>query len=212
MLPSMRVTVAMRTTNLDDLARMAPGGDQAVVGELLEACRPVLLEHVRRYELPAGGGYSAEDVVQDAFTAVAIRLADKSFADFIHFRAWVREFVVHAFRDRLKYQLRERRDVRRGAPAGGGADPLGAVADGGTGPDRAARRPERAELLLKAIDSLADRYRRVIEIRYLQGFTVKEAARLLELEPTTVRTMSCEAKKMLREALGSSDDILSSGR
>lgn len=199
----------MTTTELDDLAR-AGGRDPEGLGALLEACRPALLLHVRQFDLPAADAHTAEEIVQDAFGEALGRLAGTHFPDFIRFRAWVREFVVNACRDWLRRRYRAKRDPRRVAPAGDVADPVGGVADGAAGPDRLARRREREDRLHAAMATLVDRYRRVLVLRYLEGFTAAETANLLGFTEGTVRTICVEAKGALRAALGSPEDILSS--
>lgn len=59
--------------------------------------------------------------------------------------------------------------------------------------------------LRKVIDSLEEKYSRLIDLLYLQGFTQKEAAEALNIPLGTVKTRSKTAIAQLRTLLGSKE-------
>lgn len=59
--------------------------------------------------------------------------------------------------------------------------------------------------LRKVVDSLEEKYSRLIDLLYLQGFTQKEAAEALNIPLGTVKTRSKTAIAQLRTLLGSKE-------
>jgi RNA polymerase sigma-70 factor (ECF subfamily) len=200
---------------LNTHVRLAQGGDAAALNWLLGVCRADLLARLA-YEVPRHCRDQAEDILQDALVQAAPRVTGASFPDFFRFRAWLRSFVSYAVRDWVKYSLRQKRDVRRTAPATNdpsSSDPLEKLPDEPRElPDRVARRREREQFLYDALDSLGERERTVIQLRYLEGLEVAETAAIMGLSQGRVRNLCVEAKNLLRARLGEAGDLLSSGR
>ena len=68
---------------------------------------------------------------------------------------------------------------------------------------------EMCNILEEVISTLPDRYREIFLLRAVEGFSHREIARILEINPATVRTDYHRAKLMLREKIG---PILDEGR
>ena len=62
-------------------------------------------------------------------------------------------------------------------------------------------RLEELELLMKHVNQLDDKYRKVINLVYLDGFSVNETARLLEQSVSSVKVQLFRARKSLRKMM-----------
>jgi RNA polymerase sigma-70 factor (ECF subfamily) len=76
-------------------------------------------------------------------------------------------------------------------------------------PSRSAARHEREQALLAALDGLPETYRRVLQLRYVQGLSVEAAAAELGCTKGAVMMRCQRAIDKLREALGSASHYLS---
>jgi len=74
-------------------------------------------------------------------------------------------------------------------------------------PERAAVRAETRRLLEAKIDELPDAFRTVFVLRAVEEMSVEEAAAVLDIPESTVRTRFFRAKGMLREALSREIDF-----
>jgi RNA polymerase sigma-70 factor (sigma-E family) len=125
----------------------------------------------------------AEDVVQDVLIRVNARW--DRIGLMAHPRAYVRRMVVNEY-------LSWRRRSWRSVPAGSAED----VGDG-EAPDISAAIVERQALLAELV-RLPRRQRAVIVLRYYEGLSDSEAARVLGCRPATVRGYAARALATLR--------------
>jgi RNA polymerase sigma-70 factor (sigma-E family) len=129
---------------------------------------------------------SAEDVVQDAFAAFALRgghLRDRSAA-----LAYLRVSVVNGCRS----ALRRRRTARAYTP------PHEVEPDG---PDARAVLSEEHREVLAALDRLAPRQREVLVLRYWSGMSEAEIASALDISRGSVKSTASRALTALEKIL-----------
>ncbi len=129
---------------------------------------------------------SAEDVVQDAFAALARRtdaIKDPSKA-----LAYLRVSVVNTARS----ALRRRRTARAYAPPHGTAPP--------TPEDSAVLAEEHREVIV-ALQTLAPRQREVLVLRYWSNLSEAEIARTLGISQGTVKSTASRALVALEKAM-----------
>lgn len=133
---------------------------------------------VRLGTLLVGSSHVAEEIVQEAFTAV-----DARWAEIDRPGAYLRTVVVNGCRAALRRrELEERvRDDRSCA----GHEQL----------------PTRLLELRDALDRLSDRQRTVIVLRYFVDLPEAEIATELGCRPSTVRSLARRALRILREEL-----------
>jgi RNA polymerase sigma-70 factor (ECF subfamily) len=93
----------------------------------------------------------------------------------------------------------------------GGRNPLsglrGDVPGSGASPSKALRRGERFERLKKALESLAEDHRAVIQLARLDGLSTTEIARRLGRSPGAVRHLLLRALEKLRGAFGDTESL-----
>lgn len=134
---------------------------------------------------------SAEDVVQDAFAALARRsggLRDPSAAV-----GYLRVSVVNGSRS----MLRRRRTVRGYVPPRDTEPP---------GPEDRAVVAEEHRELLEAVKRLAPRQREVLVLRYWSGLSEAEIANALGISPGTVKSTASRALDVLERMLEGKED------
>ena len=191
---------APQPNRFEQLIREARGGCRTALGQLLEACRPYLLE-VGEGEIdadlrPKGG---ASDLVQDTFLE-----AQQGFAQFQgksqdELRAWLRLILIHnAANFRTHYRGRAKRQVGREVPldgqCGDDAEPEWPVAPVASAEEADRVRAEVAQLPLV--------YRRVIELRAWGGLTFEQIGVMLKCSAEAARKYWARAQARLAARLG----------
>ena len=136
-----------------------------------------------------GSKEDAEDVYQDVF----LRLAQSAteFSSQEHLKAWLLRVAVNRCHDVAR--LRSRRP----------AVPLDSMPfePSAAGP----LSPDEVRALWEAVGELPESMRVVIHLYYQEGYSGKEIAGLLGLEPSTVRTRLQRARAQLKTSLGGVD-------
>jgi RNA polymerase sigma-70 factor (ECF subfamily) len=131
----------------------------------------------------------AEDVVQESFVAALEAL--ERFDVTRPFGPWFYRIVVNrSLNARKARSRRSTESIPEDAPA---STPS---------PERAAEVAEARKTVLKALDSLTERQRHVVEMIELEGLSGPEVAEILGIPEGTVRWHLHSARKALRAALG----------
>lgn len=136
-----------------------------------------------------GSKEDAEDVYQDVF----LRLAQSAteFSSQEHLKAWLLRVAVNRCHDVAR--LRSRRP----------AVPLDSMPFEPS--DAGPLSPDEVRALWEAVGELPESMRVVIHLYYQEGYSGKEIAGLLGLEPSTVRTRLQRARVQLKTSLGGVD-------
>ena len=136
-----------------------------------------------------GSKADAEDVYQDVF----LRLAQSAteFSSQEHLKAWLLRVAVNRCHDVAR--LRSRRP----------AVPLDSMPFEPS--DAGPLSPDEVRALWEAVGELPESMRVVIHLYYQEGYSGKEIAGLLGLEPSTVRTRLQRARAQLKISLGGVD-------
>lgn len=129
---------------------------------------------------------SAEDVVQDAFAALARR--PDAVRDPAKALAYLRTAVVNTARS----ALRRRRTARAYSPPHDLAPPT---------PEDAAVLAEEHREVIAALQTLAPRQREVLVLRYWSNLSEAEIARTLDISTGTVKSTASRALAALQKAM-----------
>jgi RNA polymerase sigma-70 factor (ECF subfamily) len=178
------------------LLEAARAGDDAAIGLLIRRYNQRLFRVVRAI-LP--DDTTAEDAVQEAYLAAFSNLA--SFRGEAAFGTWLTRIAINA-----AYQ-----SLRRARPAA----PYDSIADhvtqsdgrviafpaGGPGVEEELMRRDVRLLLERAVSDLPEPFRIVFTLREMEGLSVREVARLLDLNLLTVKTRDFRARRLLRRHL-----------
>jgi RNA polymerase sigma-70 factor (ECF subfamily) len=76
-------------------------------------------------------------------------------------------------------------------------------------PSRSAARREGMQAIRTAIAELPEEYRRAIELRYFDGYSLEETAILMDRTTGAVRGLVDRARRQIRELLGRASHFLS---
>ncbi len=140
-----------------------------------DAMYRIALSHMTRRE-------DAEDVVHDVF--IKYMQASPSFADDDHERAWLIRVTVNRCRDLLR-----RRAIRRYV----GFDEIEEIP--------ADEEPYEGNGVIAMVSALPEKYRSVIVLHYLEGYSVEECARALELSVSAVKMRLSRGREMLKKTI-----------
>ncbi len=128
----------------------------------------------------------AEDVYQEVFLRLIRH--NPAFENPTHQKAWFIRVTVNCCKDQLK--KRHRQDVTLEDWDQPTIDPEGNVALG------------------IALEELPERYRALIHLYYYEGYRTEEIARILGMNPSTVRSSLKRARKRLKDFMeGGSADV-----
>lgn len=182
------------------LVERASRGDEIAFSELVN-------RHYRRVVRVAYGllkdHHDAEDVVQDAFARVHVRLKD--FEGASAFYTWLYRIVVNLSIDLMRKKRRERRvDVedeaaREALTTGRELWPRYDASNPGV----SAERKQLGGQLRKALDELPEIHQAVILLRELEGFSYEEIAETLQIKKGTVMSRLFHARRGMQEQLAS---------
>ena len=176
---------------VDELARIAAGGDEAAFEEL------VRLHEKKVYNLAfrmCGSPEDAADAAQEAFLAAWKGLPN--FRGEAGFSTWLYRLTSNAAIDRLRRTRRQREE----ASLDDEALRLDAV-DSAPSPQARAEGAELREAVLSGLAQLSDDHRQALTLRELQELSYEEIAAVLEIDLGTVKSRISRARSALRKIL-----------
>jgi RNA polymerase sigma-70 factor, ECF subfamily len=176
-----------------------------VLGGNPDAFRVLVERHGRRlfrlaYRM-TGNEHDAEEIVQDAFLR-AYRRLDR-FEARSNFGTWLYRICANCALDLMRKQRADqaRREAtpREGDPDA--ADPLETTASGDPNPERLVLSAELGAGVRTAMDSLSATERAAFLLRHVDGFSIEEIARSLELNIGATKNCVFRAVQKLRRHL-----------
>ncbi|MCB1386850.1 MAG: RNA polymerase sigma factor [Nitratireductor sp.] len=177
-----------------ELVAAAAGRSEAAVRELIRRCNPRLFRVARGI---VSSDAEAEDVVQDTYLTAFTRL--ESFRGEASFSTWITRIAIHAALMRRRrappeeeYDTVNEQDMPHILPFPGRLPETVEAAFG--------RRQLRG-LLEEAVADLPPELRLVFLLKEAEGMNLREIARVLELNPLTVKTRLFRARRRLKSWL-----------
>jgi RNA polymerase sigma-70 factor (ECF subfamily) len=170
-----------------ELAEQLRAGEFHVFAQLYDEHHAALHSFAHRL---LGDEPAAEDLVQEVF-AVLPRLASRFDSG-----ASLRSFLLGIAANRARHHVRSRRRRERLLERLG-REPAEAVA----APDHVSQRHSLAAALTRALELLPLDQRVTFVLREIEGYSVKDAAEILRVPESTVRTRVFNARKRLRALL-----------
>ena len=185
--------------------QMAGGEDEAVArarsGDA-EAFRVLVERHSRSVFRLAfrmtGNEHDAEDVVQETFLK-AYRKLD-AFEERAQFGSWLHRIAANCAYDLLRARLRHDEHVERGEVSD--SDHVLALRSPEPGPDRLVIGGEVQRRLRAALARMSALERSAFTLRHLEGMSIAEIARALDLDASAAKQSVFRAVRKLRQALG----------
>lgn len=156
-----------------------------------EAFRELMERYQRRVYWIArnivNNGESAREISQEAFIRVFRNIA--RFDVKKNFYTWLYQITVNLSIDRLR-KLSHAKTV--------GIEEVGAVAEKRLDPAQSGEREEHRRRVHRTLDRLPPKYKAVLTLRDIQGFSCKEIAEIVDCTNATVRWRLHRARKLFR--------------
>lgn len=181
------------------LIAQARQGSREAFGTLVERYQQRILSLTNRIcSNPADGEEAAQEAFLSAYEGLPSFRGESSFS------TWLYRLAANACFDLL------RREGRRSAHTGPSLDdPDSAVdlPDSGPSPEALAERAELREEIEAALRILSPDHRSILILRELHQLSYEEIARVLSLEPGTVKSRLNRARRSMRKILRKSGNI-----
>jgi RNA polymerase sigma-70 factor (ECF subfamily) len=139
----------------------------------------------------------AEDMTQETFIRAFRALPRFEIREGTSFEAWLYRIAINACRSRMRRKWYQVLPWPEPAPQ--------MVAEPEGQPERQMMLGEQRDQILETIDSLGEKHRLVVILRYYAGLSNEEIARTLNIPSGTVRSRLHIARKRLRELLAEQD-------
>jgi RNA polymerase sigma-70 factor (ECF subfamily) len=140
----------------------------------------------------------AEDMAQETFVRAFRALPRYEIRLGTSFEAWLYRISVNACRSRMRRRWYQALPWPEPAPE--------MVAEADQQPDRQAMQGEQRDRILAAIDTLGEKHRLVVILRYYAGLSNEEIAQTLDIPSGTVRSRLHAARRRLRELLAEGEE------
>ncbi len=137
----------------------------------------------------------ASDVTQDAFLRAFAALG--SYRQHANFLTWLYKITSNVCIDRIRARRGLQPESLEAEREKGFEPAAGMESD----PEMLSIRDDLEDAVGRAVQSLPDRYRVVVVMRYLEGVSVNEIAARLAIPSGTVKTLLYRAREMLRSKL-----------
>ncbi len=179
----------------EELIRRAQRGDHLALSAL-----------IRRYQnyvyrlcfLVMRNEQDAEDMTQETFIRACRALPRYEIRQGVSFEAWLYRIAVNCCRSRM------RRKWYQVLPWPDPAPQL--TVEPEEQPDRLLMHGQQRNEILKAIESLGDKHRLVVILRYYTGLSNEEIAQALNIPSGTVRSRLHTARQRLKEKLADREE------
>jgi RNA polymerase sigma-70 factor (ECF subfamily) len=176
------------------LIRRYQMGDELAIGALIRRYQNYVY---RLCYLVMRTEQDAEDMTQETFVRAFQALPRFEIREGISFEAWLYRIAVNRCRSRLRrkwYQV-----LPWPSP------PPRITADLAAQPDQLMLQDERRSEILAAINTLGEKHRLVVILRYYAGFSNEEIAQTLGIPSGTVRSRLHTARQRLKGLLADAD-------
>lgn len=179
-----------------DLLEAAKAGNAAAFQALTERAAPVIF---RRALKITSNHHDAEDVLQETLLKGLTHISQ--FRGDAQLSTWL---VRIGLNEAIMTLRRRRRDVPldpEAGPSGKIEERPAACRNAGSATDPRIARTEVGGLLNKALRRLPVRARQVLHLRYLEGCSIEETAKRLNLSHGSVKAYACRSRARLRREL-----------
>jgi RNA polymerase sigma-70 factor (ECF subfamily) len=208
------MTASEETAEL--IERTARGERAALERLLLDHYAPLAAHIARRMPATLQSVVGVEDIVQSTFTNVFQSIGQYEAREDAGFLSWLLAIAENQLRDAIRAQQRKKRGGDRirvqNVPAEEQSRDV-QLLDILIGPDhtpsRSAARREGMHAIRAALAELPEEYRRAIELRYFDGYSLEETAVLMGRTTGAVRGLVDRARRQIRESLGRASRYLS---
>lgn len=177
------------------LAKLARGGDRAAFAELVELYKDKIYHLAYRM---LRSRHEAEEIVQETFLRVYMNL--DRYDENQKFSTWIYRIATNLCIDRLrKRKVNYSLDAEMGD--GEGSDWYSTLASQDPSPDNQVLLSETQMQIRESIETLPEKYKAVVILRYLQDLSLQEISDVLSMPVTTIKTRLHRGREFLRKKL-----------
>ncbi|MCD1260394.1 RNA polymerase sigma factor SigW [Paenibacillus athensensis] len=178
------------------LAKLARNGDRGAFAELVELYKDKI--YYLAYRM-LGNKHEAEDAVQETFLRVYTNL--HKYDENQKFSTWIFRIGTNLCIDKLRRRKHNAYSLDAEMPEGDGADYYSALPGHEDTPEKQVLVSETQEQIREAIDTLPDKYKSIVVLRYLHDLSLQEIGNVLKMPVTTVKTRVHRGREFLRKKL-----------
>lgn len=180
------------------LARQILAGDEYAFKQFVEIYFPRLYRYARHRLMNEG---DIDDVVQAVLSQAARRL--ETYRGEATLLTWLIQICRHEISKNLK-KARQQADLMTPFLS---SDLLRSMvesieADPADEPEYMQRRQELITLIQFALDQLPDRHARVLELKYIDGFSSREIAEQIQSSDEAIQSLLARARRAFKEVCG----------
>lgn len=194
------------TSSINELIGMARRGDQSARDELLGRYRPYL-RILAAHKMGVGlkKRVDASDIVQETCLHACRGLMRFQGATEPEFSAWIKRILARRIADAARAKSIEIKPVEMGSDSAEIAwcDP----ADCGSTPSKKLMRGEAALHLAALLESLPEDQRLVVELRHVEGWSLKQIAEFLERSYEAAAGLYKRGLQNLRKRMSDSSSV-----
>jgi len=179
------------------LAKLSRGGDRRAFAELVELYKDKIYHLGYRM---LNQKQEAEDIVQETFLRVYMNL--ERYDENQKFSTWIYRIATNLCIDRLR-KRKPSYSIDAEVTDGETTDWHALLASKDAGPDEELILSETQTNIREAIQTLPEKYKAVVVLRYLHDMSLQEIADVLNMPVTTIKTRVHRGREFLRKKLES---------
>ncbi|WP_438449054.1 RNA polymerase sigma factor SigW [Gorillibacterium sp. sgz5001074] len=177
------------------LVQLSRNGDRRAFEELVDMYKDKIY-HLGYRMLGQSG--DAEDVVQETFLRVYMNL--DRYDENQKFSTWIYRIGTNLCIDRLR-KRKPNYSLDAELPDADGADWYSTLPSDQDTPEEEIMLSETQQQIRQAIDTLPEKYKSVVILRYLHDMSLQEIGDVLQMPVTTVKTRVHRGREFLRKKL-----------
>lgn len=179
-------------SNEEEIIQKVIEGEIALFEVLIRRHNPVLYKIARSYGF---NHQDAEDIIQDVHVAAYTGLS--KFEKRASYKTWISRIAVNKCLYKLKYGYHKNE-----MPAGQIKEPVQPIhMEAKDQPEEKMVNRELAMVLEKSLQKIPVLHRTVFVLREIEGFSVAETAKLLDISPVNVKVRLTRAKALLQKEI-----------
>ncbi len=182
-------------------------GDRSALAKLLATCDPRMRARAEAHmDAVTKTKRTPDDVLQETYLQVVRQISRFQGTSLVSFLSWVSVIMDHKLIDAWRAAHCQVRDVDREASVGGPAadsywDLFNVIYAESATPSRVVRREEALGALLTCVSDLGDAQREAVQLRFLEGLSVRDAALRMQKTEAAVVALCQRALGVLRTAM-----------
>jgi RNA polymerase sigma-70 factor (ECF subfamily) len=178
------------------LAKLARNGDRGAFSELVDLYKDKIYHLAYRM---LNNKHEAEDAVQETFLRVFTNL--HRYDENQKFSTWIFRIATNHCIDRLRKRKHTAYSLDAQMQDNDGNDYYSLLPSNEETPEKLVVLSETQEQIRKAIESLPEKYKSVVILKYLHDMSLQEISDVLDMPVTTVKTRVHRGREFLRKKL-----------